>query len=59
MHLHQIAYSMQLQGVHRRVKGAYAVVSLITDKGVVAFRDPHGIRPLCYGQKKLMVKLKQ
>ncbi len=40
-------------GVHRRVKGAYAVVSLITDKGIVAFRDPHGIRPLCYGQKKV------
>ena len=40
-------------GVHRRVKGAYAVVSLITDKGIVAFRDPHGIRPLCYGQKQI------
>ena len=39
-------------GVHRRVKGAYAVVSLITDRGIVAFRDPHGIRPLCYGTRK-------
>ena len=40
-------------GVHRRVKGAYAVVSLITDRGVVAFRDPNGIRPLCFGQRVL------
>ena len=40
-------------GVHRRVKGAYAVVSLITDRGVVAFRDPNGIRPLCFGKRVL------
>ena len=37
--------------VHRRCKGAYAVVSMITGHGIVGFRDPHGIRPAIFGER--------
>jgi amidophosphoribosyltransferase len=38
--------------VMRKCRGGYAVVLLLNGLGLLAFRDPHGIRPLCLGSRQ-------
>ena len=41
-----------VSAVHRRCRGGYAVVAMIMGYGIVAFRDPHGIRPVAIGRRE-------
>lgn len=41
-----------VEGVFSQVKGSYSVVAYIAEQGIVAFRDPYGIKPLVFGERK-------
>jgi amidophosphoribosyltransferase len=47
---HQICSSVKT--IFDRVNGSYSIVAMVADQGLVAFRDPYGIRPLVLGKKK-------
>jgi len=41
-----------VDAVYKNVKGSYSVVAYIAEQGLVAFRDPYGIKPLVYGVRR-------
>src|SRR4030042_883814 len=41
-----------VDGVYKKVKGSYSVIAYIAEQGMVAFRDPYGIKPLVYGIRR-------
>lgn len=41
-----------IKRLHVRCKGGYAAVAMITGVGIIGFRDPNGIRPIAFGERK-------
>lgn len=52
LHLEPEHVFAAIRQVHQQVRGAYAVVAAIIDNGMLAFRDPNGIRPLVLGKRE-------
>ena len=41
-----------IKTLYEKLEGAYSVIAVMHGYGLVAFRDPHGIRPLVWGERK-------
>src|SRR5690606_12049846 len=52
MHIDEKDIFDAVAGVHRRCRGGYAAVAMITGYGIVGFRDPYGIRPAVFGKRE-------
>ncbi|MDN3517760.1 amidophosphoribosyltransferase [Aquisalimonas lutea] len=52
MHIDEEDIFSAVASVHRRCSGGYAAVAMINGYGMLAFRDPHGIRPVCFGERE-------
>jgi len=51
LHIDENDVFKAISGVHKRCQGGYAAIAMIVGYGVVAFRDPFAIRPVCFGYR--------
>ncbi len=52
LRINEVDVFKAISAVHKRCRGAYASVAMITGYGIVGFRDANGIRPIVYGQRE-------